>query len=161
MPFSSQKEKILDSFHCGEVSHGVARIEDLTGGALPETSTASLVAAFLVAISSKRFHAASRLALILSFFDSFSSNWVKHSSNSSGSRSQKILRTFMVKLWTAWFQWFLAFFSSAGKIIGSMTLIFCLIRFSMWSLFHRNKALSATWNGKESNNWSHEVRIWI
>jgi hypothetical protein len=32
------------------------------------------------------------------------------------------LRTFSVRLRTAWFQWLRAFLSSAGKIMGSITL---------------------------------------
>jgi hypothetical protein len=30
-------------------------------------------------------------------------------------------------------------------MIGSITLLFCLIRLSIWSLFHKNNARSATW----------------
>uniref|UniRef100_A0A0A9II15 PPP2R5B n=1 Tax=Arundo donax TaxID=35708 RepID=A0A0A9II15_ARUDO len=29
-------------------------------------------------------------------------------------------------------------------MIGSITLPFCFIKFSMWALFHKNKVLSAT-----------------
>lgn len=98
----------------------------------------------VVAISSKRFQVASRLLLVSSC--PASSSWYlrRHSSKSSGSTSEKIFRTLRVRLCTAWFQWFLALFSNAGKIIGSMTARFCLIRFSMWLLFHRKRALSAT-----------------
>jgi hypothetical protein len=39
----------------------------------------------------------------------------------------------------------LVFLSSAGKMIGNMTLLFCLIKLSIWSLFHKNNARSATW----------------
>lgn len=105
---------------------------------------ALVLAAFLAAISSRSFHVASRFFFISSSRFSSSWNWSKHSSKSSGSESEKILRTFRVKLCTAWFQWLLEFFSNAGMTIGRITLRFCLIRFSMWSLFHKNRALSAT-----------------
>lgn len=39
---------------------------------------------------------------------------------------------FSVALLTAWLQWARAFLSRAGKIIGSITWRFCLMRFSMW-----------------------------
>lgn len=111
---------------------------------LGETKTGSLDAALMAAISSKRFHVASRFDFMS--FPWASSSWYlrMHSSKNSGSVSEKILRTFIVKLWTAWFQWFRAFCSREGKTMGSIILWFCLIRFSMWSLFHKNKALSAT-----------------
>lgn len=113
------------------------------------TSTGSLLAAaFFAAISSKRFHVASRLALTSSSISSASWNVSKHSLYNSGSSSEKNLQTFSVKLWTAWFQWFLPFLSSEGKITGNITLRFCLIKFSMWSLFHKKKDLSATWRGR-------------
>lgn len=99
--------------------------------ALGETSTGSLLAAFLAAISSRSFHVASRFFLVSSSRFSSSWNWSKHSSKSSGSESEKILRTLRVKLCTAWFQWLLEFFSNAGMTIGRITLRFCLIRFSM------------------------------
>lgn len=97
------------------------------------------------AISSRRFHVASRLELISFPFSSSSWNLREHSSYSSESESAKIFFTFCVKLRTAWFQWLFVFFSKEGKIMGSITFRFCLIRFSTWSLFHKNKALSATY----------------
>ena len=104
---------------------------------------------FRIPASSNRFQVASRLALVSPSFDSSSLNLARHSLNSSGSRSWNILRTFSVKLWTAWFQCFCAFLSNAGNMIGRMTLRLCIIRFSMWLLFHKNKALSATCTHKK------------
>lgn len=119
--------------------------EDLLVAHFGDTRTGSLLEAFFAAISSKRFHVISRLKFMSFSCTSSSLNLSKHSSKSSGSTSENILRTFSVKLWTAWFQWLLAFFSNAVKMIGRITLRFCLIRFSIWSLFHKNNALSATW----------------
>lgn len=127
------------------------------------------------AISSKRFQVVSCFLLISSIFASSSWNLSKHSSTSSGSASEKIFRMFSDKLWTAWFQWLRPFFSKAGKIMGSMTLRFCLIKFSICSLFHKNKALSATCRSKsiiqhnilvqEGSDWAHhlyssETKLW-
>ncbi|KAL0377344.1 UNVERIFIED_CONTAM: hypothetical protein Sradi_3039900 [Sesamum radiatum] len=101
-------------------------------GACPVRNKHCFIASGLhVAICSRCFHAASRFVLVSSSRASSSWNLSKHSSKSSGSTSEKIFRTLSVKLRTAWFQWFLAFFSNAGKTIGSITLRFCLIRFSI------------------------------
>ena len=101
------------------------------------------------AISSRRFHLASRFDLTPASCASSSSNFLRHSSNSAGSWSMNIFRTFRLKLWTAWFQWPFVFRSNAGKIMGSITLLFCLIKLSIWSLFHRKRALSATCGTKK------------
>lgn len=100
-------------------------------GGRGETRTASALAAREAAMSSRRFHVRSRFALNSASLASSSWNFFEHSSNSSGSWSEKILRTFRVKLWTAWFQWFLVFRSNVGNIIGSITDWFCFIKFSM------------------------------
>jgi len=109
-----------------------------------ETSTASLLTALEVAKSSNRFQVNSLFSCASICFTSSSSNLTKHSSKSSWSASENIFLTFRVKLWTAWFQCPLVFLSKAGKIIGSITLRFCVIKFLMWSLFHKNNARSAT-----------------
>lgn len=111
-----------------------------------ETSTASPLVAFAEAICSRRFHMASCFNLT-SFSLVFSSSYFRwHSLNSPASWSENSFRTFRVRLWTAGFQCPLVFLSNAGKIIGNITLLFCLIKLSIWSLFHKNNARSATWN---------------
>ena len=57
---------------------------------------------------------------------------------------RKILRTLSVKLWTTWFQWLCPFFSKAWNIMRSITLRFCLIKLSIWSLYHKYKAFFVT-----------------
>lgn len=121
-----------------------------------ETSTASLLAAVVdEATSSKCFQVSSRLSCISFSFNSSSWNLDKHSSKSIWSTSVNIFLTFSVKLWTAWFQWPLVFLSSAGKIIGSITERFWMIRFLMWSLFHKNKARSATCHKQKEHFPNH------
>ena len=126
---------------------GDQRPEVIRAGKMRGTSTGSVIFAFPAAISSNLFQVASRLTSTSCSIDSSSRNFCKHSSKSSESKSYKIFRTLRVKLWTAWFQWFRVFLSSAGNTIGKIILQLCLIKFSMWSLFHRNSALSATWKG--------------
>jgi len=109
-----------------------------------ETSTASLLTTLEVATSSKHFQVKSLFSRVSICLTSSSSNLTKHSSKISWSASENIFLTFRVKLWTAWFQCPLVFLSKAGKIIGSITLRFCVIKFLMWSLFHKNKVRSAT-----------------
>lgn len=65
----------------------------------------------------------------------------------ASSISTSIFFKFKVKLRTAWFQWFFALNSRAGNIIGSIIWRLCVIRLMIRSLFQRNRALSATWNG--------------
>jgi len=110
-----------------------------------DTSTAAPLVAFADAISSSLFHVVSCFDLT-SFSLAFSSSYFRiHSVNRPESWSEKSFRTFRVRLWTAWFQCPLVFLSSAGKMIGNITLLFCLIKLSIWSLFHKNNARSATW----------------
>lgn len=106
---------------------------------------------FELASSSRRLHRTSRFDWVSPSLDSASLNFFMHSSKRFGSWSEKSLRTLRVRLRTAWFQWDRAFRSSAGKMIGRMTLWFCLIRLSMWSLFHKNNALSATYKQGNGN----------
>lgn len=116
-----------------------------------ETSTASLLIALVAATSSKRFHVSSLFSCAAFSFVSSCSNLSKHSLKSSWSASNNSFLTFRVRLWTAWFQWLLLFLSNDGKIIGSTTFRFWMIKFLMWSLFHRNKARSATWTKGQFN----------
>lgn len=123
-----------------------------------ETSTASLLAVVVdEATSSKRFQVSSRLSCISFSFNSSSWNLDKHSSKSTLSTSVNIFLTFSVELWTAWFQWPLVFLSNAGKIIGSITERFWIIRFLMWSLFHKNKARSATCRKQKEHFPNHTL----
>lgn len=74
--------------------------------------------------------------------------------NSTSSISENIFLTFRVRLRTAWFQWLWAFFSKTGSKIGRITCRLCAIKFTIWSLFHKKRALSATWNESSSENKS-------
>lgn len=69
-------------------------------------------------------------------------SWQAWSSLSSMSRN--IFRTFIVTLRTDWFQCQRVFLSRAGYMIGRITWRFWEIMSNRCSLFHRNKALSAT-----------------
>lgn len=77
---------------------------------------------FELASSSRRFHTASLFDWFSPSLDSASLNFFMHSSKRFGSWSEKSLRTLRVRLRTAWFQWDRAFRSSAGKMIGRITL---------------------------------------
>lgn len=101
------------------------------------------------AASASLFHIISRRSSNSLALASVSSCCFSHSSNSSKSISKNIFRTFMVRPWTAWFQCDLTFFSNGSKMIGRMTQRFWAIKLTMWSLFHKKKALSATCNA----NW--------
>lgn len=68
--------------------------------------------------------------------------------NSSSSISENIFLTLRVKLRTEWFQWLCTLFSRAGNMSGRITCLLCAIRSTIWSLFQRNSARSATLNGK-------------
>jgi len=109
-----------------------------------ETRTASPLVTLEDAISSRRFHAATCFSLSSSSLTLSSSYFSTHSANSSGSRSENNFCTFILRLCTAGFQCPFIFFSKAGKMIGRITLLFCLIKLSTRSLFHKNNALSAT-----------------
>lgn len=113
-------------------------------GKVGDTRTASPLVTFADAISSRRFHANSCFSLN-SFSLSLSSSYFrKHSVNNWGSRSENNFRTFRLRLCTTWFQCPFIFFSNAGKMIGRITLLFCLTKFSKWELFQKNNTLSAT-----------------
>ena len=113
-------------------------------GKVGETRTASPLVTLEDAISSRRFHAAACFSLSSSSLTLSSSYFSTHSANSSGSRSENNFCTFILRLCTAGFQCPFIFFSKAGKMIGRITLLFCLIKLSTRSLFHKNNALSAT-----------------
>lgn len=90
-------------------------------------------------------HFSSRCFSSSAAWAAFSAYCFWQSSNKSASISRNILRTFTVSPWTAWFQWPLIFFSRASKIMGKITFRFWAIKLTTCSLFHKNKARSATW----------------
>lgn len=69
--------------------------------------------------------------------------------NSSSSISMNIFLTLRVRFTTAWFQWLCAFLSNEGSMMGNITCRLCPIKFTMWSLFHKKRDLSATWKGQQ------------
>lgn len=109
-----------------------------------DTRTASPLVTFADAISSRRFHANSCFSLNSFSLPLSSSYFRKHSVNIWGSRSESNFRTFRLRLCTTWFQCPFIFFSNAGRMIGRITLLFCLTKFSKWILFQKNNTLSAT-----------------
>lgn len=97
------------------------------------------------AAASKRSHFILRFSSSVIRSSSSSSNFVWQAKINSSSISVRIFFTFSVTFRTAWFQWFWEFLSKAGKIKGIITCLFCATRLVIWSLFHKNRARSATW----------------
>jgi hypothetical protein len=82
---------------------------------------------------------------------------VWQASSNLSSMSKNIFLTFIVTVRTDWFQCKRAFLSRAGYIIGRITWRFWEIRSNKCSLFHRNKALSATCYRQRKNIFKYIV----
>lgn len=77
---------------------------------------------------------------------SSSLKWAWQERKSFSSISKNIFLILWVRLTTAGFQWLWTFLSRAGNIMGRITWRLWAIKLTMWSLFHKKRALSATWN---------------
>lgn len=99
-----------------------------------------------LAAFSSRSHVSFRSSATKLTFACSSVKWSWQAWNSGSSISVNIFLTFRVELSTDWFQWLWTFLSSAGIMIGRITCRLCAIRSTIWSLFQKNNALSATWN---------------
>ncbi|KAG6598828.1 hypothetical protein SDJN03_08606, partial [Cucurbita argyrosperma subsp. sororia] len=117
-------------------------IEDVKG----VTSTAVLPAIgwTLAAAFSSRSHICFRFVAVTVTFASSSLKCAWQDMNSSSSISMNIFLTLRVRFTTAGFQWLCAFLSKVGSMMGNITCRLCPIKFTMWSLFHKKRALSAT-----------------
>ncbi|CAI0416885.1 unnamed protein product, partial [Linum tenue] len=101
------------------------------------------VIGFRLAAFSRRCHASFLFSAKTLSCSSSSLNWARHDRKSCSSISENIFLMLRVKLSTPWFQWFCAFFSNAGNMIGRITCRLCAIKFTIWSLFHKKRARSA------------------
>ena len=97
------------------------------------------------ALRSSCSHMSLRRSSVAARFSSSSSKLFWQVRSNLSSKSWNIFRTFIVTLRTDWFQCQRVFRSRAGYIIGRITWRFWEIISNRCSLFHRNKALSATY----------------
>ena len=112
----------------------------------------------LDARASSRCHTNSRLSRVIFFSTSSFSKLCLDFSKSSWLSSMSNFLVFRVRLWTAGFQWPRVFVSIAGTMRGTITSRFCATRVIRWSLFHKNKARSATCTkrGKKKPRWRNQ-----
>lgn len=125
----------------------LTRIEDPARNASQDTKTAVFpITGLRLAACSSCFHASFRFSAVEIKIASSSLKWLWQEMKSFSSISKNIFLILWVRLTTAGFQWLWTFLSKAGNMMGRITCRLCAIKLTMWSLFHKKRALSATFN---------------
>lgn len=132
----------LTSSMDNKLINGQQAIEDAKG--VTSTAVFPVIGCTFAAAFSSCSHICFRFFASNASFASSSLKCAWQDRNNSSSISMNIFLTLRVRFTTAWFQWLCAFFSNAGSMIGNITCRLCPIKFTMWSLFHKKRDLSAT-----------------